>query len=332
MSQAPNVTLALASDCRPRSAYVLCVLLLFSSCRPLDAPHEIRVTGEALGTTWAVTVVTRDRPEDHPVEELRQRVAATLGRVDRGMSTWRDDAELVRFNREIATGPFRFSPETRRVVVAALELARETNGAFDPTVAPLVALWGFGAGARETEPTEEDLRQARARVGWRHLAWDEEGRLVRHVPGVALDLSAIAKGYAVDAVLIELARDQPLGLLVEVGGEVGALGPKANGEAWRVGIDDPTAPGARLEAVVALSGGALATSGDARRFVLKDGIRYGHILDPTTGWPVENAPRSITVAADTCTEAGMLATLAMLNGADAEKFLKTQDVQFWCQR
>ena len=81
-----------------------------------------------------------------------------------------------------------------------------------------------------------------------------------------------------------------------------------------------------------MSQGALATSGDARRFVMKDGIRYGHILDPTTGWPVENAPHSITVAADTCTQAGMLATLAMLNGAAAENFLDAQDIQFWCQR
>lgn len=316
MSQAPNVTLALASGCRPRSAYVLCVLLLFSGCRPPDTPHEIRVTGEALGTTWAVTVVTRDRPEDYPVEELRQRVAATLGRVDRGMSTWRDDAELVRFNREIATGPFRFSPETRRVVVAALELARETNGAFDPTVAPLVALWGFGAGARETEPTEEDLRQARARVGWRHLAWDEEGRLVRHVPGVALDLSAIAKGYAVDAVLIEVARDRPLGLLVEVGGEVGALGPKANGEPWRVGIDDPTAPGSRLETVVGLSGGALATSGDYRQMRIVEGERRSHVLDPRTGRPVQTGVASASVVAPTCMEADAVATALMVMNPD----------------
>jgi thiamine biosynthesis lipoprotein len=201
-------------------------------------------------------------------------------------------------------------------VAAALEVARDTNGAFDPTVAPLVALWGFGAEARETGPTEQELVRARARVGWRHLSWDEDGGLVRRVPGVELDLSAIAKGYAVDAVLIELAHDQPLGLLVEVGGEVGAFGPKANGEPWRVGIDDPTAPGSRLEAVVALTGGALATSGDYRQVRFVEGERRTHVLAPRTGRPVQGGVASASVVAPTCMEADAVATALMVLSPD----------------
>ena len=105
-----------------------------------------------------------------------------------------------------------------------------------------------------------------------------------------------------------------------------------NSSGWQVGIEALESSARKADRVIRLSQGALATSADARRFILKDGIRYGHILDPRTGWPIKDAPRSVTVAADTCTEAGMLATLAVLRGADAEEFLQAQDVQFWQQR
>jgi thiamine biosynthesis lipoprotein len=110
------------------------------------------------------------------------------------------------------------------------------------------------------------------------------------------------------------------------------IGSPADAKGWQVGIEALETSVRKADRIIRLAQGALATSGDARRFVLKDGIRYGHILDPTTGWPIKDAPRSVTVAADTCTEAGMLATLAMLNGAEAEKFLEAQDIQSWCYR
>jgi thiamine biosynthesis lipoprotein len=202
------------------------------------------------------------------------------------------------------------------VIAAALEISRETGGAFDPTVGPLVRLWGFGSGAAERDPTEDELARARARTGWRHLEWDDEGRLVRRVPAVELDLSALAKGYAVDAIVGELARDRPLGALVEVGGEVRALGAKASGEPWRVGIEDPLAPDTRLEAVVALTGRALATSGDYRQVRLVDGERRSHVLDPRTGRPAARGVSSASVIAPTCMEADAVATALMVLGAD----------------
>jgi thiamine biosynthesis lipoprotein len=265
-----------------RIARALAVVLALASpaCRAGPDAHEARLEGEALGTVWSVTVVSRAALEAESVAELSRRVAATLERIDRGMSTWRDDAELMQFNRRSGVAPFRFSPETRRVVAAALELARDTGGAFDPTVAPLMPLWGFRGDPERPEPSEEELARVRARVGWWHLAWDDRGRLVTGVPGVELDLSAIAKGYAVDAVVGELVRDRPLGLLVEVGGEVRALGAKATGEPWRVGVENAGAPGSGLEAVIELTGGALATSGDYRQARIVDGERRSHVLDP----------------------------------------------------
>ena len=146
---------------------VLCFALLVagSGCRAPDAAHELRLAGEALGTVWSVELVLPEAPSPERVAEIRDRVDATLDRVDRGMSTWREDAELARFNRHSDMDSFRFAPETRRVIAVALDLARETGGAFDPTVAPLVALWGFGAQAADSPPSVAELEEARRRVG-----------------------------------------------------------------------------------------------------------------------------------------------------------------------
>jgi thiamine biosynthesis lipoprotein len=297
-------------------ALACALLLALSACREPGDPHELRLAGEALGTVWSVELVLPEVPAPERVAEIRERIATTLDRVDRGMSTWREDAELARFNRHSDMTTFRFAPETRRVIAASLELARETGGAFDPTVAPLVALWGFGAQAADTPPSVAELEEARRRVGWQHLEWREGGRLTRRVPGVQLDLSAIAKGYAVDAVVAELAADRPIGALVEVGGEVRALGAKPGGVPWRVGIDDPDAPGSRLTAVVHLTGGALATSGDYRRVRVIEGRRRTHVVDPRSGRPVEQKVASASVIAPTCMEADAVATALMVLGPE----------------
>jgi thiamine biosynthesis lipoprotein len=290
------------------------VVLLLAGCSSgdSDVAHELRLAGEALGTVWSVDLVIQEAPTPEKVAEIRERVASTLDRVDRGMSTWREDAELARFNRQSSLEPFLFSPESRRVIAAALDLARETGGTFDPTVAPLVALWGFGAQAADAPPTVAELEEALGRVGWRHLEWREGGRLARRVAGVQLDLSAIAKGYAVDAIVAELASDRPIGVLVEVGGEVRALGAKPGGVPWRVGIDDPDAPGSRLAAVVLLTGGALATSGDYRRVRVIEGRRRTHVVDPRSGRPAEQKVASASVIAPTCMEADAIATALMV--------------------
>jgi thiamine biosynthesis lipoprotein len=161
-----------------------------------------------------------------------------------------------------------------------------------------------------------------------------------------IDLGGIGKEYAVDRVLALLRTRTAQPLLVNFGGDLAVSGPRHDGSAWAVGIEQPGEPGApeaaagamapaavqRAAGVIELSAGALATSGDARRFLLKDGVRYGHILDPRSGWPVRDAPRSVTVAAPTCVEAGMLATLAMLQGREAEHWLAAQGMPYWVLR
>ena len=290
--------------------------LATAACAPPQSGAEIQLRGEALGTFWKVTLVS-DTASAPDRDDLERRVAATLDRIDRGMSSWREDAEIARFNRESDAPAFAFSAETRRVVAASLALARETRGAFDPTVGPLVTAWGFGPQAQVEDPTEETLAHLRARVGWWRLEWNAQGQLVRGAPGVELDLSAIAKGYAVDAIADELARDRPRGVFVEVGGEVRAFGTAADGGPWRVGVENPIAPGSDLEAVVTLTGAALATSGDYRQARVSEGRWRSHIVDPRSGQPIANGVASATVVAPTCMEADAVATALMVLGPDA---------------
>jgi thiamine biosynthesis lipoprotein len=146
-----------------------------------------------------------------------------------------------------------------------------------------------------------------------------------------IDLGGIGKEYAADKAADLLRQQTTDSCLVNFGGDLVTTGHKRLPNGWQVGIEAPD-HFETAQRLIRLSSGALATSGDSRRCLVRDGIRYSHILDPTTGWPIEGAPRSITVAANTCTEAGMLATLAMLSGAQAEEFLESQNVQFWVLR
>jgi thiamine biosynthesis lipoprotein len=151
-------------------------------------------------------------------------------------------------------------------------------------------------------------------------------------PGMEIDLGGIGKEFAVDRAASLLRDKTNASCLVDFGGDLVATKKPACREAWKVGIESVTETDSTADAILNLQVGGLATSGDARRFLLKDGVRYSHILDPKTGWPIPDAARSITVAADTCTQAGMLSTLAMLKGAQAEVFLDAQEQRYWCNR
>jgi len=275
---------------------------------PGPVVHALR--GEALGTTWTVKWVGEDR-----TSEVQDAAIAALGEVDAAMSTWRDDSDLARIRA--GSGPVEVRPETAVVVAEALGLAEMTGGAFDPTVQPLVELWGFHGAPRSTLPTPDEVEQARAGVGWDRVvvAWSPDGRAHVDGGGTALDLSAIAKGHAVDRVSTAISR---LGLgdhMVEVGGEVRVHGHRVDGGLWRVGVDRPVvglAPGRELAAVVAVTNAGVATSGNYRNAVVIEGRRLGHTLDPRTGYPVSTEVASATVVAPDCRTADGLATALMV--------------------
>ncbi len=216
--------------------------------------------------------------------------------------------------------PVTVDDETARLIDYAALLWRESEGRFDLTSGVLRRAWRFDGSDRVPDaPTVDALMPL---VGWDKVDW--QAPRLRLAPGMEIDFGGIGKEYAVDVTLRELiaATDKPV--LVNFGGDLAASAPHRDGSPWRVGIDSGAPEHAAP--MIHLAQGAIATSGDSRRFLLKGGVRYSHVLDPRTGWPVKNAPRAVTVAATTCIEAGTLSTLAMLRGADAETFLRERGV------
>jgi len=216
--------------------------------------------------------------------------------------------------------------ETARLLDYAHELNELSDGKFDVTSGALRRVWRFDGGDRV--PSRDAVEQVLATVGWHRARWRSPELTL--LPGMEIDLGGIGKEYAVDRAAA-LVRPLSARCLLNFGGDLLALGPQQHDRPWRVGVESVSGDAAAAKQID-LGVGALATSGDARRYLQKDGKRYGHILDPATGWPVVDAPRSVTVAAPTCTQAGMLATLALLRGRDAEAFLDAEGVQYWALR
>ena len=218
------------------------------------------------------------------------------------MSHYRPDSELSRFNRAATTEPQPLSGETLGVVADALAVSRASGGAFDVTVGPLVDAWGFGPpGRAPAAPDEATLAALRARVGADLLEVDLAASTLRkRRANVIVDLSAIAKGYAVDAVASLLAEHGFGDYLVEIGGELRAGGTNERGEPWRVAIERPAPGFATAQRIMPLTDAALATSGDYRNFYDLDGARVSHTIDPRTGRPVTHGLRAVSVIADRC--------------------------------
>lgn len=255
------------------------------------------VGGRALGTTYAIRA---ECPQALP----RQAVERELRRIDARMSTYAADSELMAFNRAPVGVWVPVSAELAEVAAAAAAIAEQTGGAFDPTVAPLSARWGFGAGG-----------SAAAVVGYRHLGYRmAPPALVRH-DDIAVDLSAIAKGHAVDRISGRLAAAGCANHLVELGGEVRAAGRAPGGGSWRIGIESPDGAG-YLDGPILLGDGAVATSGDYRQYRLRaDGTRSAHVIDPRSGHPIGSRTASATVVARTARAADAYATALLVLGA-----------------
>jgi thiamine biosynthesis lipoprotein len=275
----------------------------------MASPCEIHVAGA-------------DQETAHRVLET---AASEAWRIERKFSRYRPD-NIVHEINSADGGSVTVDEETARLLDYAAELHALSDGRFDITSGVLRKAWRFDGSDRV--PPRATVRALLDRVGWQKVRW--QGRTITMRPGMQIDLGGIGKEYAVDraaALVGELWPD----CMLNFGGDLLATGPAVGQRPWIVGVEalrDSTA----AATVIQLSRGALATSGDARRYLLKNGKRYSHILDPTTGWPVQGAPRSVTVAAPTCTAAGALATLALLRGRDAEAFLEAQQVEHWCFR
>lgn len=250
---------------------------------------------------------------------LRDQIDAVLEEVNNTLSTWKDDSDISRFNRFQSLKKFQISPGLAGVAEAALEFSRATGGAFDPTVKPLIDYWGFGkSGISNSEQGLSTIDELLDSVGWKKVHLN--GRHLRKEnPALQLDFSAIAKGYGVDRVADVIAQSRT-DFLVEIGGEIVTVGSNPQGHPWTVGIENPdpaSAFGRKIFQTVALSGQAMATSGDYRNFQLRaDGTRYSHIIDPRTGKPAESDIAAVSVLAARCMNADAAATALFVMGSE----------------
>ncbi len=288
-----------------------------------------RCGGQTMGTTWSVRCLlagkdARDDAPDVDVAAIESGIDALLAQIVAQMSNWLDDSDIGRFNGAQAGTWLSLPPACFSVLQAALAVARDSGGAYDPSAGPLVSLWGFGPdGPRAVPPTAAEVEAARARCGWARIELDEAGHRARQPGGVSIDLCAIAKGYAVDAVSAWLSARGVSHHLVEIGGELRGEGVKPDGMPWWVELesppptDDTRAADAAVQTVVALHGLAVATSGDYRRYFDSGGRRYAHTLDPRTGYPVSHALAAVTVLHRQCMMADALSTALTVLGPEA---------------
>ncbi len=260
-------------------------------------------------------------------QALAELAAAEVWRIEDKFSRYRDDNIIARINSADGSA-VDVDSETAQLLDFSAALFELSDGKFDITSGVLRKIWIFDGASKIPAPGA--VRRALQLVGWDKVSWSNHRLQIG--AGMEVDLGGIGKEYAVDRASTLLREETETSCLVNLGGDL-AVTRRATGERpWSVGIEGLSTSTKMPASLLNLHVGALATSGDARRYLLKDGVRYSHILDARNGWPVADAPRSITVAADTCVQAGMLSTLGMLQGEAAEAFLEEQGVDHWCER
>jgi len=307
------------------SVLVTLAMAVLAGCSSEPETQVWEISGAVFGTSYHISVVA---PEDGArLRQLADGVERELEKVDAAMSTWREDSELSRFNRLPDQSDWvSISGPLYEVLARAMEISRFTGGAFDVTIGPVVNLWGFGPEARpERVPDEAELAALLARTGYDKLQLRADPPAVRADPPQYVDLSAIAKGYGVDVVARYLEAEGISAYLVEIGGEVRVAGRKPDGDAWRLAIEQPLSGGRQVNTVVALTGRAMATSGDYRNYYEADGQRYSHTIDPETGHPITHNLASVTVIADDCMSADALATGFNVMGFEKAQALATRE-------
>lgn len=281
----------------------------------LQQPNQTVLRGHTMGTTYSVKLAP---PSALSLVMLQSEIEDSLHTINRAMSTYDPLSELSRFNQSNATDWVPASMALCTVLGEALHVSTLSQGAFDVTVGPLVNLWGFGPEQRQALIPQAALLDAtRARVGYHYLQVRPGEQLIRKAkPDTYVDLSGIAKGYAVDRLAMLLETHGVKDYLVEIGGELRGKGHNESGQAWQVAIEQPQ-PGERsIQRVVDLSGQALATSGDYRNFFELQGRRYSHMLNPITGQPVRHGLASVSVLSRSTMQADALATALQILGPE----------------
>ena len=305
---------------------IVVVLAFAAGCQPVA--EIVKISGNTMGTQYNISWVANEEFGPQSDKLLQQEVEDVLERINASMSTYRTDSELSVLNNQLNKEWRDISLDLYRVLMMSGTVYLRSEKAFDPTVGPLVNLWGFGPQKGIDEvPAEDSIRQAMAGTGYgiANLRLRDEGYQVKLTEPRYLDLSAIAKGYAVDELGRLFNEKQIHSYLIEVGGELIAKGMKPDGNHWRVAIEAPPESGRRVQKIIPLDRLGIATSGDYRNYFEQDGQRFSHTIDPRTGYPIEHKLASVSVLHESVALADAWATALMVLGTDkgmmiAEKF------------
>ena len=247
-------------------------------------------------------------------------------RIEHKFSRYLDGNLIYQINH--SPGEFvDLDAEADRLIAFAFQCYELSEGLFDITSGILQKIWRFDG--KHPVPSQRQVDELLPFIGLDRISYDK--KRLKLPEGMQIDLGGIGKEYAVDQITGLLRNQYKPGILINLGGDIAITGMRQSEKQWFIGIEDPDRS-QQASSMLKMRRGAIATSGDANRYILHRGKRYGHILNPKTGWPVEGSPRSVTVGADTCTDAGIIATLAMLQGRYAEEFLERQGLKYHCHR
>ena len=271
----------------------------------------VLINGFTMGTTYSIKIKTADAVVNQ--EKIRADIEKILLEINQKMSTYIVDSELSVINFSNSLDSNLISDDLFKVISHANTISKSTNGAFDITVGPLVNLWGFGPNKSENKiPSNEEIELIKKNIGYKKIYLNKETTSIKKLhPDLYVDLSGIAKGFAVDKIALYLNSYNLENYLVEIGGELIAKGTNEDNEVWQIGIENPNN---NLVKIIGLKDIAMATSGDYRNYFEKNGVRYSHTINPNTGKPIKHKLASVTVLDKTAMNADALATAFMVLG------------------
>ncbi len=290
------------------------------SCKQEGPPFTFTETGESMGTTWSVRIDTDEPLVNEVKKNLKTKIEKETDRVYRLWSTYEPESEISRFNAWKSLQPFPVNPETHKMISEAIRLHSLTGGAFDITIENLTELWGFKNDSGERiPPAENQIRDALRNTGIRQLSVSRPGEAchpcIRKLnPELKIVLNGLHQGYAADRIFQLITNEGYRSVIAEVGGEmrVGALRPVIE-EKWNIGMERPDFEGRRiLTHTISVSDTSVSTSGDYRSWFSHNGVRYGHIIDPRTGYPSRSGNAAVTVIGPEAWMSDALATAAFL--------------------
>ena len=309
-------------------------MILFS-CGVSDKSYEYQLQGHTMGTQYHIRVpFGAENAIQNKIlsqQQLQREIDALLLSINQEMSTYIENSTISLFNQSQTTNWFPVSKRFLDVIKTAQKISRSSEGAFDITVKPLVNLWGFGNNKKQRFPLKQQINSALDKTGYQFLQIQTKPPSIRKQKiELSIDLSAIAKGYAVDAIALLLQKHQFQHFLIEIGGEIRAQGQNKQYQPWRIAIEKPTTLYRSIQQGLKLSNSAIATSGDYRNFYEKEGKRYSHTIDPKTGRPITHQLASVTVLNKYSMIADAQATAIMvLGGKKGKIYAQRENLQVY---